>query len=59
MHLVARKKRGANRRTKKPQRVLADHQQHKRKLVPPMMQLPIKEVSWHQEMLPKTSSGSP
>lgn len=47
--MVARKKRGAN----KPQRVLADHKREKRKLVPPLMQLPaLREVSWYKEMLP-------
>jgi len=47
--VVARKKRSA----KKPQRVLADHKREKRKLVPPLMQLPaLREVSWFEEMLP-------
>jgi hypothetical protein len=46
---MTRKKRGA----KKSQRVLADHKRDRRKLVPPLMQLPgLHEVSWFKEMLP-------
>lgn len=50
---MARKKRGASRRGKaRPRRVLADHHQHKRKLIPPLMRLPLSEISWHRDMLP-------
>ena len=50
---MARKKRAAGRRGKRrPQRVLSDHHQHKRKLIPPLMRFPLEEISWHRDMLP-------
>ncbi len=50
---MARKKRGAGRRGKaRPRRVLADHHQHKRKLIPPLLRHPLSEISWHRDMLP-------
>jgi hypothetical protein len=50
----ARKKQGANRRSKKPNTVLPDHRRKGRKLVPPLLDLPtpVTELSWHQQMLP-------
>lgn len=50
---MTRKKRGAKKPGgKKPQSVLSDHLPQGRKRVPPLMQFPLTEVSWHEDMLP-------
>jgi hypothetical protein len=53
MTAMARKKRGASNRGKTgARRVLADHHEHKKRLIPPLMRFPLSEISWHRDQLP-------